>query len=485
MTESTQALSPAAQFHQAFTKMESQFSLALPKHMPVERFMRVVLTAVNASPDLLNADRQSLFESAMKAAQDGLLPDGREGALVVYNTKIPGKNGAPDRWIKKVQWMPMVAGIMKKARNSGEIALITAGCVWGGDKFRYWIDDEGEHIFYEPGEKQDTNVFVKAFAMAKLKDGTVYALPLSPADVDKVRAASKAKDGPAWRNWYDQMAQKAAIRRLAKRLPMSSDLDDLIRRDDELYDFGNAEERAPFTPVKNPLLDKEPVAAIESSAPTQEEVDAEDQRDRDASMPGGTREMRALLVIERDGTVTKLREPVPADGPYQIVDRRFEGEDAFFGFAQEWRTACAENNMECHFDEEGNLTKAPQTEGTRKRGGAATGAAGSGGEETGAEGADAKEPAPAASQGPGKGQSNGKDALQGRSVDTKGSRPYSDAASYLEWLKTELGKVKNKAAITDLWGASRQDRADLLSADQIETAADLKNAAVERVNKGK
>jgi recombination protein RecT len=65
-TETTQQLTPAAQFHQAFTKMESQFSLALPKHMPVERFMRVVLTAVNGNPDLLNADRQSLFESAMK-----------------------------------------------------------------------------------------------------------------------------------------------------------------------------------------------------------------------------------------------------------------------------------------------------------------------------------------------------------------------------------------------------------------------------------
>lgn len=252
-------VSPKNDFRDQFTRMESEMKMVLPVHIPVERFMRVVLTAVNGNPDLLQADRQSLFESCMKAAQDGLLPDGREGALVVYNTNV-AKPGQEKKWIKKVQWMPMVAGIMKKARNSGEIALITAGYVVGGDKFRYWIDDDGEHIFYEPGEKQDLNICVCAFAMAKTKDGVIYAQRVSPADIEKMRNASKAKDGPAWKNWYDQMAMKGAIRRLAKRLPMSSDLDDLIRRDDELYDFkGDRAVPAPFAPVRNPLRDEAPV----------------------------------------------------------------------------------------------------------------------------------------------------------------------------------------------------------------------------------
>lgn len=467
----TQALTPAAQFHQSFTKMESQFSLALPKHMPVERFMRVVLTAVNSNSDLLKADRQSLFEAAMKAAQDGLLPDGREGALVVYNTKVPGRNGEKDRWIQKVQWMPMVAGIMKKARNSGEIALITAGCVWGGDKFRYWIDDDGEHIFYEPGEKQDRDVFVKAFAMAKLKDGTVYALPMSPTDVEKVRNASKAKEGPAWNNWYDQMAQKAAIRRLAKRLPMSSDLDDLIRRDDELYDFSgkNDPEAVEFKPVKNPLQDSEP-AAIEHDA-----SEATGDDDEEQGGAGDAREMQAMLIIERDGSVAKLREPVPAEGQYPIIDRRFEGADAYFGFAQVWRKACLQNKLACDFDEEGNLTSAPA--GSRDRGGAAREAAGAAGEGSGKSAPAGSEPDQAASQGPGKGDGAAKAAKQ------PAEKAYKDGSGFLDWLKGELDGCKTKAAVQDLWGATRQDRGDLCSADQIEAAADLKNAAVERINK--
>src|SRR5688500_3765384 len=94
--------SPSMQFRDQLTKMDHELSTALPPHMPVERFMRVVLTAVNGNPDLLKADRRTLFESAMKAAQDGLLPDGRDGAFVTFSGKV--------------QWMPMVGGILKKVR---------------------------------------------------------------------------------------------------------------------------------------------------------------------------------------------------------------------------------------------------------------------------------------------------------------------------------------------------------------------------------
>ncbi|TGQ26791.1 recombinase RecT, partial [Mesorhizobium sp. M4B.F.Ca.ET.214.01.1.1] len=66
-----------------FANMNDQFKAALPAHIPVERFARVVMTAIQNKPELLSAPRKDLFNAAMKAAQDGLLPDGREGALVL------------------------------------------------------------------------------------------------------------------------------------------------------------------------------------------------------------------------------------------------------------------------------------------------------------------------------------------------------------------------------------------------------------------
>lgn len=221
---------PTVEFRDQWTRQEMEIKTALPAHMPVERFMRVVMTAVNGNPDLLAADRRSLFESAMRAAQDGLLPDGRDGALVIFNTKVN------DEWVKKVQWMPMVGGILKKVRNSGELLSIAAYVAYEKDHFEYSLGDE-ESISHRPCLEEDRGNPRLVYAVAKTKDGGIYREIMTIKDVEKVRNVSRAKNGGPWKDWWDEMAKKTVIRRLAKRLPMSSDLDDLIRRDDDLYDF--------------------------------------------------------------------------------------------------------------------------------------------------------------------------------------------------------------------------------------------------------
>ena len=72
---------------------------------------------------------------------------------------------------------------------------------------------------------------------------------------------------------------------MPKRLPMSSDLDDLIRRDDDLYDYkngagaGDAMARV-FAPVVNPLADDAPAAPqIEHNAETGEIIEHQETGD--------------------------------------------------------------------------------------------------------------------------------------------------------------------------------------------------------------
>ncbi|WP_025199076.1 recombinase RecT [Brucella sp. BO2] len=243
VTKTNQTRSPAETFRDQWSKKESEVAVALPPHIPVERFMRVVMTAVSGNPDLMNADRRSLFESAMKAAQDGLLPDGRDGALVIFNksvkTKVKNEHGheyEKKELIPVVQWMPMVGGILKKIRNSGELLSLSAYVVYENDEFQYTLGDE-ETIVHRPCLDRNRGDAKLVYAIAKTKDGGIYREIMTLKDVEKVRAVSKTgKFGP-WADWWDEMAKKTVIRRLAKRLPMSSDLDDLIRRDDELYDF--------------------------------------------------------------------------------------------------------------------------------------------------------------------------------------------------------------------------------------------------------
>jgi len=226
-------VNPMDMLRQQLEKRSDELKRALPTHIPPERFIRVVQTAAQLNPDLLTVNRSSLWNACLRAAQDGLLPDGREGVILPYRDNKTNTTNA--------QWQAMVYGILKRFRNSGQFKSIAAGIVREHDQFKYWIDERGEHMEHVPAD--DGGKPIKAYAVALTKDGGSMIKVMSHADIEKRRAVSKAKDGPMWREWWDEAAMKTVLRNLAKRLPSSSDLDDLIRRDDELYDFDNAAER--------------------------------------------------------------------------------------------------------------------------------------------------------------------------------------------------------------------------------------------------
>ena len=223
MAKST-AISTRDELRTSMERMSPQFEMILPKHIPVEKFVRTVLTALNQNPDLMDANRQTLYASAMRLAQFGLLPDGREAALVAFNSK----NG------RTVTAMPMIAGILKMIRNSGELSTIGAYVVCEGDKFTHWVDEDGEHFKYEPCEKQGKAQLL--FAFARTKDGGVYFERMSLDDIEQVRQCSRAKDNGPWKTWWHEMSKKTVIKRLAKRLPNSADVEEMLRSDDDQYE---------------------------------------------------------------------------------------------------------------------------------------------------------------------------------------------------------------------------------------------------------
>jgi len=211
-----------AQVREQLTAMQPEIQRVLPAHVTPERFERVTLTALQRQPDLLGTDRKSLFGAVMQCAQDGLQPDGKEAALVKF-----GKGAA---------YMPMVAGLLKLARQSGEIASLTANVVYAGDEFDYWIDDEGEHLSHRPSIDGDRSQIRAVYAMARTSNGESIIEVMPHAEVEKVRKASRSANAGPWRDWYSEMARKTAIRRLFKRLPRSTDrLDEAVHRDDQFY----------------------------------------------------------------------------------------------------------------------------------------------------------------------------------------------------------------------------------------------------------
>lgn len=210
-------------------KMQPEFAAALPPQIPAERFVRTVMTAVQLEPKLLGADRKSLLSSCMRAAQDGLMLDGREAALVTYGDKV--------------QYLPMVGGILKKLRQSGQLLSISANVVYEKDAFDYELGDE-ERIKHKPF-LGDRGRPIAVYAVARTIEGGIYREVMSVGEVESIRNRSRAgKDGP-WKNNWSEMARKTVIRRICKRLPSSSDLDSVLLADNEHYDMQPAAPQAP------------------------------------------------------------------------------------------------------------------------------------------------------------------------------------------------------------------------------------------------
>lgn len=224
-------------------QMTPEFKKALPGHIPAERFVRTVQTAIQMNPEIADACKtpggmQSLFAACTKAATDGLILDGREAALVTFNQKV-SKN--PDKWEKRVQYIPMVAGLMKKARNSGEIASIAAHVVYANDKFAYVLGDD-ERIEHAPLMNGERGAAVAVYAIVRLKDGSVQREVMDKAAILRIAAQSKNPNqyDPASGKNYGEWWRKTVIRRISKYLPSSSDRDEFmqaVERIDEGFEF--------------------------------------------------------------------------------------------------------------------------------------------------------------------------------------------------------------------------------------------------------
>jgi len=206
----------------------------IPDDTMMRRFTAVTIRAVQEKPELLEADRKSLFLACQRAAQDGLMPDGREGAFVVYNTNVGTKQ--KPKWEKKVQYQPMIQGIRKRLAKIGW--SMAAELRYANDEFSYELGDN-PHIFHKPYLEGPRGEMVGAYAIAtNLNTGDKYR-EYMPADVlERIRASSKNPNGGPWASFPEEMHRKSPAKRLLKYLPLDeTDIFDMISRDNEQFDL--------------------------------------------------------------------------------------------------------------------------------------------------------------------------------------------------------------------------------------------------------
>lgn len=204
------------------TSMKDQLALALPRHIPVDRMLRVVVTALRRTPKLQQCHQASLLGSIMTCGQLGLEPNDPRGLAYL----IPYKD--------ECQLIIGYRGYIELAMRSGMVKGIQALAVYARDHFEYeeGLDPKLVHRPYmgaeEPGE------VVAAYAIATMPNDVKAVAVLPRRDIERARQASSAvKSGrpSPWDDWYPEMAVKTAIRRLAKRMPQSPEFAHAIEAD--------------------------------------------------------------------------------------------------------------------------------------------------------------------------------------------------------------------------------------------------------------
>lgn len=256
-------------FQQLVEKNESRWIELLPRNITKERFRAAAHAAVRQNPDLLKCTQRSLFNALTKAAQDGLLPDGREGIITSYNTKHKViENGREiDRYLPTAQWNPMTYGLRKRARELDDI-IIDAQVVNKNDIFRRQQGDDPK-IIHEPTElDSDPGPLIGCYAIFKREDGTILHREVMRAkEVTTARDQSRASDSLMWTKFETEGWKKTVIRRGIKTVPVSEGLERAITRDDENFDFSQAHETvsAPtLTPPPAPKLESKPIIVLDA-----------------------------------------------------------------------------------------------------------------------------------------------------------------------------------------------------------------------------
>jgi recombination protein RecT len=196
----------------------------LPAHMRNEagreKFIAMVVTAVAYSDKLLTCTPHSLLRATAEAAELGLsLNQALKEADIL---PVWSPNGTV------AQMRPRYMGLLKLARQSGEMKEIYAHEVRDGDEFDYAYGLD-KKLHHKPGSKRGKLTHV--YCVWETKDGVKSFEVLDEERVLKSRdksegwkafAAGKIKSTP-WKDDEAEMWRKTAVRAASKYMPMSSD----------------------------------------------------------------------------------------------------------------------------------------------------------------------------------------------------------------------------------------------------------------------
>lgn len=273
---------PIDVFRQRIGLQKNTIQPLLPAHLSFEKFQATLIAAVVAKPDLLDVDQRSLFKASVEAAELGLSLNpalGEADILKNYSNKTQGY---------EAQFRPRYGGLMKLARQSGDVKSIEAVNVHKNDMFEY---EKGlEPVLRHKPALGDRGPKTHVYCVWMLADGTKQFEVMDREQVMAIRSRSSSKNkqgeivGP-WITDEDEMWRKTVVKRASKYMPRSANafsqavaMDNARESGMEAWTengevFVEAEDiTAPQAPVEKPVQDLEQKVAGKRAAPAKDEA---------------------------------------------------------------------------------------------------------------------------------------------------------------------------------------------------------------------
>lgn len=211
----------------AITARKGSFATAAAKHFNVDRMIKLAQASLSRTPKLAECTQESVLVTLMRCAELGLEPNSPLGGmhLVPYLNRKAGK--------MECQGIIDYRGLVDLARRSGELVSIFAEPRYEKDKWKRTLGTTPK-IEHEPADDEERGQLLGFYAVGVLKSGEVQFTYMTLADVNAIKARSRASESGPWQTDFVEMGKKTVLRRLAKLLPMSSAAKDQIAIEDAI-----------------------------------------------------------------------------------------------------------------------------------------------------------------------------------------------------------------------------------------------------------
>lgn len=280
----------------------------LPRHLDADKMIYVALETVRADSFLRKCEPLSVVQAVLEASQLGLMLGNKLGHAYLVPRREKKANN-----ILKCQLLIGYRGFIALAHRTGKVSSIYPAIVNGGDQFSLKLGTGRQLVHVPVLDPAKRGEWIGAYAVVEFRDGRTDFEWMTRQEIEKVKQCSESV-GEAWSPWRrfeDEMIKKSPIRRMAKRLCLSSEDMTLVEAAvrDEYREMGIEEQAAiPATDQTQRQLPPASLTAQSRQAP--KPSIAEPQRKKQPTPNNGNVADRSTPAGAENGKTSQSPAPV-------------------------------------------------------------------------------------------------------------------------------------------------------------------------------